>query len=47
MANTYYPALSSILSVDYLPEELNFISSNLNELLNNVHFKDLMVEKPL
>jgi len=45
MANQFYPTLSSILSTENIPEELSFISDGLDAILDDIHFKDLIVER--
>lgn len=45
MANNYFPALSTLISTDQIPENLTVITSGLTTLLDNVHFKDLQVQR--
>jgi len=45
MAINYFPALSTIISEDQIPESLNFIVGGLTALLDNIHFKDLLTER--
>jgi hypothetical protein len=43
MADTFFPALSRIISVDQLPSELNFLQGGLNNLLNSVFYRNLRI----
>ena len=45
MANNYFPALSTLISEDQIPENLTFLTNGLASLLENVHFKDLQVQR--
>ncbi len=36
----YYPALSNILKIEDLPDTFNFISDSLNDLINQLYYKD-------
>ncbi len=41
----YYPALSSVIAPDELPELLGFLKEAITGLLDNIHFKDLQYSK--
>lgn len=41
----YYPALSSVVSLDDFPESLGFIKQALQKLFDKVHYKDLQYKK--
>jgi hypothetical protein len=41
----FYPSLSSVMSVDDLPEFLHFAESGLEALLDRIHFKNLQFSK--
>lgn len=41
MANNYYPALSTVVSVDQIPDNLSFVTDSIDDLLDQVYFKDL------
>ena len=48
MANEiFYPPISSIVSVDALPSELNFLKNGIATLLNNLYYHDLQFSKNL
>ncbi|MBK9450446.1 MAG: hypothetical protein IPN95_13760 [Bacteroidetes bacterium] len=42
-ATVFYPPLSSIVQLDFLPEQLDFIHTGLSRLLNDLYYKDLQV----
>lgn len=41
MSTNYYPSLSSLISLDDLPESLNFIQDGLTSVFDHVYFRDL------
>ncbi|HKX87296.1 MAG TPA: hypothetical protein VJL37_11540 [Flavobacterium sp.] len=41
----YYPALSSVVSLDDFPESLGFIKQGLQSLFSKIHYKDLQYKK--
>lgn len=41
----YYPALSSVVTFDDLPESLGFIKQGLQSLFSKIHYKDLQYKK--
>ncbi len=41
MPDKFYPSVSSIISLDDLPQELNFIQVGLNSVFDHVYFRDL------
>ena len=41
MPTIFYPALNSVISLDFLPEELSFVKDGVDDLLAKVYFKDL------
>lgn len=41
----YYPALSSVMSMDDLPEALGFVRDGVTTLFDKIHFKDLQYSK--
>jgi len=45
MASKFYPRLSSIITLDALPEELGFIKTGLANLFQKIYFRDLQVVK--
>lgn len=47
MANKFYPALSSVITTDQIPEHLNFLSEGINGLLDNVYYKNFIVDRSL
>ncbi len=47
MSNTYYPSLSSVVSLEQIPEQLNFISEGINGLLDKIYYKDFIVDRSL
>lgn len=47
MANVFFPPLSTIITTDTIPEELNFVTNGINSLLEKVHYKDFLVDRSL
>ena len=47
MSDIFISPLSTLVSPAQLPEELNFISSGVSSLLNNVYYKDLLIQRSL
>lgn len=45
MAKSFYPNLSSIVTVDQLPEQLQFIEDGLQQALDKIYYKDLQFVK--
>lgn len=45
VTSRYYPKLSEVMAVTDLPEFLQFAEDGLNDLLNNIHFKNLQYSK--
>ncbi len=45
MSDIFISPLSTLVSPDQLPEELNFISSGISGLLNNVYYKNLLIQR--
>jgi hypothetical protein len=45
MANTFYPPVTSLITLDGLPEELGFIKDGLDALLGNLRYRDLQFTK--
>ncbi len=45
MATTFYPALSSIVDLEVLPEQLSFVKDGAEDLLAKLFFKDLQYTK--
>ena len=45
VARRFYPALSSVVSLDNIPNELAFIKTGLTKLLNKIYYKDLQFSK--
>jgi len=45
MADNFYPALSTVVSVDQVPDNLSFVADSIDNLLDQVYFKDLQLEK--
>ena len=41
----FYPPLSSIVQLDFLPEQLDFVNTGLSSLLDDLYYKDLQVSK--
>ena len=41
----YYPTLSTVVSIDDLPDILGFIKDGVESLLDTIHFKDLQSSK--
>jgi len=41
----YYPALSSVVSLDDFPESLGFIKQAIEQLFDKIHYKDLQYKK--
>ncbi len=41
----YYPALSSVVSLDDFPESLGFIKQAIQNLFDKIHYKDLQYKK--
>lgn len=41
----YYPALSSVVTLDDFPESLGFIKQGLQSLFSKIHYKDLQYKK--
>lgn len=41
MANDYFPSLSSLITLDDLPQELDFIEAGISSVFDNVYFRDL------
>jgi len=41
MLNTFFSPLASIVSVDQIPENLDFVSDGLEVLLESVYYRDL------
>ena len=44
-ATVFYPPLSSIVQLDFLPEQLDFVNTGLSSLLDDLYYKDLQVSK--
>lgn len=40
-ATTFYPAVSSIISLDDLPEQLQFLEAGISSIFDKVYFRDL------
>ena len=38
-----YPKLSSLVKIDQLPEQLSFITDNINTIFDNLYFRNLQV----
>ncbi|MCB9227309.1 MAG: hypothetical protein H6578_09115 [Chitinophagales bacterium] len=45
VARRFYPALSSVISLDKIPDELEFIKDGLDKLFDKIYFKDLQYSK--
>ena len=45
MAKSFYPNLSSIVKVDDMPEQLQFIEDGIQQALDKIYYKDLQVVK--
>jgi hypothetical protein len=45
ISQRYYPRLSEILSAEALPEFLSFAQSGIDDLLDNIHYKNLQYSK--
>ncbi len=43
--NPYYPSIQQLISADQFPQELAFVGEAVDELLNQVFFKDYRVDK--
>lgn len=41
----FYPPLSSLVQLDFLPEQLGFINTGLSSLLDDLYYRDLQVSK--
>lgn len=41
----YYPALSSVVTLDDFPESLGFLKQGIQSLFNKIHYKDLQYKK--
>lgn len=45
IVNRYYPALSSVVSLDDFPESLGFLKQAITQLFDKIHYKDLQYKK--
>lgn len=45
MSDMFISPLSTLVSPNQVPEELNFISSGISGLLNNVYYKNLIIKR--
>ena len=45
MADNFYPSLSTLVTLDAVPEQLGFLKDGVSALLNKIYFKDLQVVK--
>jgi len=45
MATKYYPHLSSIIRIEQLPEQLNFLQSGLNSIFDNLGFRNFRISR--
>ena len=45
MTTIFYPPLSSIMSLDAVPDELGFIKGGLSSLLDDIYFRDFQYSK--
>lgn len=41
----YYPKLSEVVTVDNLPEFLQFVQNGLNAIFDKIHYKNLQYSK--
>jgi hypothetical protein len=41
MAKSFYPNLSSIVTVDQFPEQLQFVENRLQQVLEKIYYKNL------
>jgi hypothetical protein len=47
MEEIFYSPLAELISVDSLPEQLNFLSSPLDTILANVYYRNITIERSL
>lgn len=45
MADKFYPSLSSVVSVDNLPEQIGFFQGVFSTIFDKLYFRDLQVVK--
>ena len=45
VSQRYYPALSELITVDDLPDFLQFAETGLENLLNRIHYKNFQFSK--
>ena len=43
--NKFYPKISSIISVNEIPDQIGFLTEPLNNLFDNIYFRDLQFTK--